>query len=157
MKFVCLKLYMFEPCIVNFVQSLLPVRPCYSCKALVCSEVDFLRIFVDTAGKNEVIDQHSSARKVSEAVLNCRRQEEPAILILRLLLCMLHVCSRQSFGLPLRMNRMHRMQFDHSFTHNLIRLVFIICHVKLMQSAVMEKSVLTFDHCHLHSVSFAYY
>ena len=82
MKFVCLKLYMYEPFIVNFVQSLLPARPCYSCKAPLWSEVNFLRIFVDTAWKNEVIDQHSLAHKVSEAVLNCSRQEEPAILIL---------------------------------------------------------------------------
>ena len=25
-----------------------------------------------------------------------------------------HVCSQHSFGLPLRMNRMHRTQFDHA-------------------------------------------
>ena len=70
---------MYEPYIVNFVQSLLPARPCYSCKAPLWSEVNFLSIFVDTARKNEVIDQHSVAHKVSEAVLNCSRQEEPAI------------------------------------------------------------------------------
>ena len=64
--------------------------------------------------------------------------------------------SQQLFGLP-RMNRMHRMQFDHSITHNLISLVLTICHVKHMQSAAMEKNVLTFDHCRLHSVTFGYY
>ena len=43
----------------------------------------------------------------------CRRQEEPAILMSRLLLrtlCM-YVAS---LGLPLRMNRVHITQFDHA-------------------------------------------
>ena len=43
------------------------------------------------------------------------QQEEPAILISRLLFTHAsHVCSQHSFGLPLRMSGMHRMQFDHA-------------------------------------------
>ena len=37
---------------------------------------------------------------------SCGQQEEPAILIM-------YVCSQHSFGLPLRMNGMHKTQFDH--------------------------------------------
>ena len=48
---------------------------------------------------------------------NCRRQEESTIQISRLLLSMrcmyIHsVCSQHSFGLPLRMNGMHRTHFN---------------------------------------------
>ena len=47
-----------------------------------------------------------------------------------------HVCNQHSFGLPLRMNGMHRTQFDHarqygpSITRNLIARVLTICHMK---------------------------
>ena len=47
----------------------------------------------------------------------CGRQEEPAILISRLQVDITHashVCSQHLFGLPLRMNGMHRTQFDHA-------------------------------------------
>ena len=47
----------------------------------------------------------------------CGGQGEPAILISRLLLRtrrMYSVCSQHSFGLPLRMNGMHRTQFDYA-------------------------------------------
>ena len=45
----------------------------------------------------------------------CRWQEEPAILISMLLHCVFctTVCSQHLFGLPLRMDGMHRTQFDH--------------------------------------------
>ena len=45
----------------------------------------------------------------------CGRQEEPVILISRLLLCIrrMYVASIR-FGLPLRMNGMHKTQFDHA-------------------------------------------
>ena len=43
----------------------------------------------------------------------CRRQEEPAILMSRLLLRM-HCMYVASFVLPLRMNAMPRTQFDHA-------------------------------------------
>jgi len=56
-----------------------------------------------------------------------------------------HVCNRHSFGLPLRMNGIHRTQFDHarqfgpSITRNLITRVLTICHMKLTQSRAMEQ------------------
>ena len=48
--------------------------------------------------------------------INCGRQEEPAIVISRLLLRMRHMYVDSSclFGLPLRMNGMHRTQHDHA-------------------------------------------
>ena len=53
-----------------------------------------------------------------------------------------HVCSQHSFVLPLRMNGMHRTQFDHAFwpftPRNLIMRVLTICHLKPMQSTVLE-------------------
>ena len=57
-----------------------------------------------------------------------------------------HVGCHHFFGLPVRLNEMHRMQFDHMrldilLLCNLITLVFTISHVKLMQSTpstVME-------------------
>ena len=75
----------------------------------------------------------------------CGRQEEPAILKV-VITHALHVCSQYSFGLPLkvRMDRMHRTQFDHARldllpTCNLITHVLTICHVKRMQSTVLEQ------------------
>ena len=44
----------------------------------------------------------------------CRQQEEPTILICRLLLCMCGMyVAQHSFGLPVRMNATYRTQFDH--------------------------------------------
>ena len=73
----------------------------------------------------------------------CGREEEPAILISTFLLRMRRTYVA-SFGLPLRMNGMHRTQFDHthldlSTTRNLITRVLTICHVKLMQSTALEQ------------------
>ena len=54
-----------------------------------------------------------------------------------------HVCNQHSFGLPLRMNGMHRTQFDHacqygpSITRNLITRVLTICHMK--RRALVQK------------------
>ena len=54
------------------------------------------------------------------------------------------LCSQHLFGLPLRMNGMHRTQFGH--THlDLLPLViwscmvWTICHMKLRQSAALEQ------------------
>ena len=47
------------------------------------------------------------SHKAMHACIYCRQQEEPAILISRLLSHVSHVCSQHSFGLPLRMNGMH--------------------------------------------------
>ena len=52
----------------------------------------------------------------------------------------LHVCSQHSFGLPLRMDGMHRTQFGLSITRNLVTRVLTICHVKLPQSTTMEQN-----------------
>ena len=72
----------------------------------------------------------------------CRWQEEPSILISMLLLCVFctTVCSQHLFGLPLRMDGMHRTQFDHSHS-DLLSLVIWSCvlwpsdHVKCAQNA----------------------
>ena len=46
---------------------------------------------------------------------NYRRQQEPAIQNLQVVITHAsHVCSQHLFGLPLRMNGMHRMQTDHA-------------------------------------------
>ena len=47
--------------------------------------------------------------------------------------------------------------FGPSITRNLITRVLTICYVNLTQSTAMEQSVLTFDRCRPHSVTFAYY
>ena len=53
----------------------------------------------------------------------------------------LHVRSQHSFGLPLRMNGMHKTQFDLAHL-DLLSLVIcsrvLICHVKLTQSTALE-------------------
>ena len=53
------------------------------------------------------------------------------------------VCSQHSFGLPLRMNGMHRTQFDRAPLDILSLVIWsrvlTICHVKLTQSAAMEQ------------------
>ena len=56
----------------------------------------------------------SPGRALQVRPCNCRQQEEPAILIFRLLLHMhrMYVASINLFGLPLKMNGMHRTQFD---------------------------------------------
>ena len=86
----------------------------------------------------------------------------PALLSQQLLLVITHashVCSQNSFVLPLRMNGMHRTGFDHVRLDlpslvicNLIMCVLTICHVKLRQSTAM----LTFDRCFPHCVTFDY-
>ena len=43
----------------------------------------------------------------------------------------LQVCSQYSFGLQLRMNRMHRMQFDHVRLDLLSLIILTVYHVKL--------------------------
>ena len=58
-------------------------------------------------------------------------------------MCCMYVASN-SFVLPLRMNGMHSMQFDHApldllSAHNLITVVLTVCHVKLTQSTAMEQ------------------
>ena len=68
-----------------------------------------------------------------------------------------YLCSQHSFGLPLRINGMHRMQFGPSISRNVITLVLTICHVKLTQSTVLEQKHFAFDRCSLHSVTFGYY
>ena len=68
-----------------------------------------------------------------------------------------YLCSQHSFGLPLRINGMHRMQFGPSISRNVITLVLTICHVKLTQSTALEQKRFAFDHCCLHSITFGYY
>ena len=46
-----------------------------------------------------------------------------------------HVSSQHSFGLPLTMNGMPRTQLDHACFER----VLTFCHVKLMQSTVIEQ------------------
>ena len=77
----------------------------------------------------------------------------PTILIYKLLLCMAsHVCSQHSFGLPPRMNGMHRTQFDHA------RLDFFSL---VIWSRVFWLSVTCnfrkAQRCRPHSVTFGYY
>ena len=73
-----------------------------------------------------------------------------------------HVCSRHSFGLPLRMNGVHRTQFYHA-RFNLLpfvissRVFWPFVTWNLREAQRRSKSVLTFDLCRPHSVSFGYY
>ena len=68
-----------------------------------------------------------------------------------------YLCSQHSFGLPLRINGMHRTQFEPSISRNVITLVLTICHLKLTQSTALEQKRFAFDRCRLHSVTFGYY
>ena len=49
----------------------------------------------------------------------------------------LHLYSQHSFGLPLRLNGMHRTQFDHARLDFLSLVIWsrVLCHVKLPQSS----------------------
>ena len=74
-----------------------------------------------------------------------------------------HVCSQHSFGLPLRMNGMHRTLFDHAH-FDLLPLViwsrmFWPSVTRNLRKALtaFEQKCLTLDHCHAHSVTFGYY
>ena len=51
----------------------------------------------------------------------------------------LHVCSQYFFGLPQRMNGMHKHNFLTSTPRTLIRLVLTICQGKLAQSTALEQ------------------
>ena len=68
-----------------------------------------------------------------------------------------YLCSQHSFGLPLRINGMHRTQFEPSISRNVIMLVLTICHVKLTQSTALEQKRFAFDRCRRRSVTFGYY
>ena len=59
------------------------------------------------------------------------------------------LCSQHLFGLPLRMNGMHRTQFGHAHLDLLPLviwscMVWTICHMKLRQSAALEQKCLDF-------------
>ena len=65
---------------------------------------------------------------------------------------MLHVCRQGSFGLPLRMNGMHRKQFDHALLDPLLLVIWscvfwLSVMWNLCKVQRWSKSVLTFDHC----------
>ena len=82
---------------------------------------------------------------------SCRgRQEEPAILIFRLLLRMRCMC-----GASIRLE-FHGEWMDYT-ERNLITRVLTNCHMKLTQSTAIDQSVLTLDRCRLHFVTFGYY
>ena len=71
-----------------------------------------------------------------------------------------YVCSQHSFGLPLRMNKMHRTQFDHARLDFLSLVIWsrvlTIC-LDLRKAQRWSESVLASDHCRPHSVAFGYY
>ena len=73
-----------------------------------------------------------------------------------------HVCRQHSFGLPPRMNGMHRKKFDHVPLDPLSLLILsrvfwpsVTWNVRKAQC--WSKSVFTFDRCRPHSVTFGYY
>ena len=73
-----------------------------------------------------------------------------------------HVCSHHSFGLQLRMNGTHRTQFDHARLDLLSpviwpRVFWLSVAWNLCKVQRCSKSVLTFDRCRPHSVTFGYY
>ena len=80
----------------------------------------------------------------------CGRQEESAILISRLLLRM-----RRMYVASIRLD-FHGEWMDYT-ERNLIVRVLTDCHMKLTQSTAIDQSVLTFDRCRLHFVTFGYY
>ena len=73
-----------------------------------------------------------------------------------------HVCSQHSFGLSLRMYGMQRTPFDHAHL-DLPSLVIWSSMFwpsvtwNLCKAQHWSKSVLTFDCCRLHSITFGYY
>ena len=88
----------------------------------------------------------SPGRALQVRPCNCRQQEEPAILIFRLLLHMHHmyVASINLFGLPLKMNGMHRTQFDCLCLDFLSLIIWSLMfwpfyHVHLTQSTTLEQ------------------
>ena len=73
-----------------------------------------------------------------------------------------HVCSQHSFGLQRRMNGTHRTQFDHARLDLLSpviwpRVFWLSVTWNLCKVQRCSKSVLTFDRCRPHSVTFGYY
>ena len=103
----------------------------------------------------------SPGRALQVRPCNCRQQEEPAILIFRLLLHMhrMYVASINLFGLPLKMNGMHRTQFDRLC----LDFLSLIIWSRMFWPSIMwilhkaqrwSRSVLMFDRCRLHSVTF---
>ena len=47
-------------------------------------------------------------------------------------------CSQHSFGLPLRMNGLHKKKSNHSATRNMITRVLILYDVKRKQNTALE-------------------
>ena len=80
----------------------------------------------------------------------CGRKEEPAILISRFLLRM-----RRMYVARIRLD--FHGEWMESTERNLIMRVLTNCHMKLTQSTAIDQSVLTFDRCRPHSVTFSYY
>ena len=73
-----------------------------------------------------------------------------------------HVCGQHSFGLPLRMYGMHRTHFDHAPLDflspvNWSRLLWPSVTWNFRKAQPWRKSVLKFDCCGPHSITFGYY
>ena len=73
-----------------------------------------------------------------------------------------HVCSQHSFGLPLRMYGMYRTHFDHARLDLLplviwSRVFWPSVTWNLRKAQRWSKSVLTFERCLPHSVTFGYH
>ena len=74
----------------------------------------------------------------------------------------LHACSQRSFGIPLRMNVLHRTQFNHAR----LDLLLLVIWPRLFWPSVTwnerkaqrwSKIVWIFDRCRPHSLTFGYY
>ena len=75
---------------------------------------------------------------------------------------MSHVCNQHSFGLPLTMYGMHRTHFDQARLHLLSLVIWSGVFWRsvtwgLRKAQLWSKSILTFDRCRPHSVTFGYY
>ena len=75
---------------------------------------------------------------------------------------MSHVCNQHSFGLPLTMYGMHWTHFDQARLHLLSLVIWSGVFWRsvtwsLRKAQLWSKSILTFDRCRPHSVTFGYY
>ena len=68
-----------------------------------------------------------------------------------------HVCSQHSFGLPLRMNGMHKTQFDHARFDLYPSKTWPSVTWNLRKARRWSKSVWTSDRCRRHFLTFGYY
>ena len=118
-----------------------------------------ITLFLDILFLGRLLDSYKKLFIFYFHLLRARRgARNPNLRLLLPMRCM-HVCSKHSFGLPLRMYKMHRTHARLDFLSLVIwsRVFWPSVTWNVRKASRWSKSGLTFDRCRPHSVTFGCY